>query len=457
MEAEIGRVYVECGVDIIYVEKLVLKQEMNKHARVMVKAFLSENAGKNAVTSITSGTNVRVTYVIKDKTEERNILLFEGMPTKVNVTCENGIYTMELAAVSATYQLDIQKKSRSFQDISKTYRDIMKQIIIQENSGQCIFSGKVDEEIGIPYIQYEETDWQFLKRLASRINSFLIPNMSNGKMQIYVGVPTRPTKELKDDRYEKVRDVWEHNTYIVWSKSEHQLCDMVSFAGDIYSIWKKEANFHDEVLWFCYELRKKENWEQYPEWNEKLAGATLEGKVLEVEGNRMRLHLSIDEKQEKGKAYWYPYATEYSSSNQVGGYHMPEVGEQVLLRIPSCKEELAYIATVKRSDGAGNSKTSDHQTRYFESADGKTIQLSQDTLSLTPTEGISITLTDSGGIDITSSSKVEIEADKEIALSGKTITLDGADEIELATSGGTINQKDKIDIYSPSGVRQIVC
>ena len=276
-------------------------------------------------------------------------------------------------------------------------------------------------------------------------------------MQIYVGVPTRPTKELKDDRYEKVRDVWEHNTYIVWSKSEHQLCDMVSFAGDIYSIWKKEANFHDEVLWFCYELRKKENWKQYPEWNEKLAGATLEGKVLEVEGNRMRLHLSIDEKQEKGKAYWYPYATEYSSSNQVGGYHMPEVGEQVLLRIPSCKEELAYIATVKRSDGAGNSKTSDPKTRYFESADGKTIQLSQDTLSLTPTEGISITLTDSGGINITSSSKVEIEADKEIALSGKTITLDGADEIELATSGGTINQKDKIDIYSPSGVKQIVC
>ncbi|MCQ2023015.1 hypothetical protein, partial [Clostridium butyricum] len=41
--------------------------------------------------------------------------------------------------------------------------------------------------------------------------------------------------------------------------------------------------------------------------NRKLKGISLEGEILEVSGEHVKLHLSIDENQEVSKAAWFRY------------------------------------------------------------------------------------------------------------------------------------------------------
>ena len=51
-------------------------------------------------------------------------------------------------------------------------------------------------------LQYRETDWQFLKRLASHFNTGLIPDDKFAKPKFYFGVPKKASKgKLKNFNY----------------------------------------------------------------------------------------------------------------------------------------------------------------------------------------------------------------------------------------------------------------
>ena len=60
-----------------------------------------------------------------------------------------------------------------------------------------------------------------------------------------------------------------------------------------------------------------------------IAGASLRGKVIGVEGEKVQVHLDIDEDQDAGGAYWFPFSTLQSSSDGSGWYYMPENGDCV--------------------------------------------------------------------------------------------------------------------------------
>ena len=78
------------------------------------------------------------------------------------------------------------KVCRSFQDIHMTYQELFKRIGGRERRILPLCQGM--GEIGTPLIQYEETDWEFCRRIASRFCSVVIPDISEYYPQIAVGV-----------------------------------------------------------------------------------------------------------------------------------------------------------------------------------------------------------------------------------------------------------------------------
>ncbi|OAB35032.1 hypothetical protein [Paenibacillus glacialis] len=89
----------------------------------------------------------------------------------------NGVYYVEIESLSGSIQLDTQKRKRSFQDISMTYDTLLKNIL-KEHPGADI-SCNIGEglPIGEPIIQYEETDWELINRLASHFQQFVTNEM----------------------------------------------------------------------------------------------------------------------------------------------------------------------------------------------------------------------------------------------------------------------------------------
>ena len=74
-----------------------------------------------------------------------------------------------------------------------------------------------------------------------------------------------------------------------------------------------------------------------------LSGIAIEGKVLEVKKDQVRLHLSIDEAQKKEEATWFSLATPYTAEGHSGFYSPPEEGESVHLAFPTHREEAAVV------------------------------------------------------------------------------------------------------------------
>lgn len=122
------------------------------------------------------------------------IPLFKGVILSIKVSAVRDIYYLEVEAASNSYQLDIKTKSRSYQHKDMTYASLF-QLMSPAYPGLDIIDeatkgGKLDKFT----MQYLETDWQFLKRLASRFNTGLVPAATFDKPKFHFGVPAGSAK-----------------------------------------------------------------------------------------------------------------------------------------------------------------------------------------------------------------------------------------------------------------------
>lgn len=154
------------------ITKLKLIQEINEHARLQVRGIISdENADKYVETA---GENEIIKVSVTD--DEGNATdLFEGIVTNISIEVINSVRTLEIEALSQTFLMDIKINNGTFQNENFTYADVFNKI----NSGygdivmldNVTNGAKIDEFL----VQYKETDWEFLKRLASHFNTGLVP------------------------------------------------------------------------------------------------------------------------------------------------------------------------------------------------------------------------------------------------------------------------------------------
>ena len=93
---------------------------------------------------------------------------------------------MSLKAVSHTWKMDIQKKSRSFQNVSMTYHDVA-QIVAREYGAALIWNAQ-DRQLGHSLIQYKETDYQFMARLLSHLQEGITAGDFSAESCIHAGM-----------------------------------------------------------------------------------------------------------------------------------------------------------------------------------------------------------------------------------------------------------------------------
>ena len=101
---------------------------------------------------------------------------------------DGGNRIIEIVASDATYWMDIDRKTRCFQNIEKTVSEVIAEIMkgYGESDSLCNIP---DRPIGELIFQYEETDWEFLIRMASHFHSFMVVDSSVPYGRAYFGIP----------------------------------------------------------------------------------------------------------------------------------------------------------------------------------------------------------------------------------------------------------------------------
>ena len=113
-------------------------------------------------------------------------ILFSGIIMKCLVTGKGDVSSVQVTAYSRSILMDQEKRCRSFQDTAMTYRELA-ELVLREYPGSDIQLAFPDVPISSIAVQYQETDWQFLKRLFSSLNAPLTSLSSSDTLRLYAG------------------------------------------------------------------------------------------------------------------------------------------------------------------------------------------------------------------------------------------------------------------------------
>ncbi|MBR3770866.1 MAG: hypothetical protein IKL07_01215, partial [Clostridium sp.] len=287
-------------------------------------------------------------------------------------------------------------------------------------------------------VQYKETDWQFILRMASEIKLSIIPEFSREGIWYYLGVDeSQIGKEIAYSRLCKRNDMGrfsrkvemgltnlQTNDATYYSVTTREVLDLgqaVLIKGKKLYVYKAVSEWKEEQLIHHYDLRTKNSFLQNRIYNSKIIGASLSGSVSAISKDRVQVSLGVDSSNPNHGSHFFPYSTVYSSASGTGWYCMPEPGDSIRLYFPSAKEAEAYVLSSVHLDSSMTSKNqrNDPDTKSIRSVHDKEVCLAKDKLVLTNHDGMKVELNDKNGIIIESDKDVIIKAKENMKIEGE--------------------------------------
>lgn len=417
---------IHCPYSIKSITSLELDWRPNAHATLKVGGIVDDRHQDDAVSQTVPSDVLEITI----DTDKGTQTLFKGDMLSVQSNSHQGVYTLELEAISGTKRLDREKKTRSFQDTGMTYEAVIKEVLSDYPGSGVIHTTGSSTLIGEPLIQYEETDWAFIQRLASHLHTIVVPDLFEANPRIYVGMPSRNTVSFQmDAHYMFQRDfqsyrqakvdqpeltLTDFDRYQVQSGDHYLLGDPLNVEGERWIIHGVTAQLVQGQLRYTYQLGKNSGIRQGRILQSEMVGASLQGNILDVKGQRVKLHLDVDDKQDIAKAHWFPFAP--PTGNMM--YLMPQKGSTGTLYFPSDRGGQAIVTGCVRQNGSSCGKTSQPENRYLGTEHGSELEMTPTAMNLksgSPAP-LQISFDDASGIILTSHRKLKLEAKEDISL-----------------------------------------
>jgi len=447
-------IWIESEIRFSMINSLRVEERINEHATAYMSGILNDQMTEEMVYGLSIRSNVRI--IVTEDSEGK--VIFAGVPIDLEMRHMSGVRHLSITLRSHSFKLDIQKQSRSYQDVNSPYRAIFTQIVQSEHSGIVFDFASQGMGQGRFILQYKETDWQFLKRVASQLGAIIYPHMEANIPQIGIGTPNSqihmenpPQFEMKNE----VSDFWENaSNFQGWGRFDfvssalesdrvYKLCDIVICNDVRYLVAERVSELYQGVLVNSYRLQQLNSFRQNILFNENLVGTSIQGTVLAIQEDKVKLRLSIDQNQSAGGAYWFDCNTPYVAEGHSGMYIMPEIGAQVQLYCPDRDEQRAYIRPVLRHGGAP--KAGDPNTKIFETVDGMELKLSPTGISLSAKGQSTLQMSEDGGISYSSNGDICIQG-SEIDMGGRRVNIKAGDLLSMCTGSASVEIDDEIDV-----------
>ena len=351
---------------------------------------------------------------------------------------EEGRYRIaDVQAVSGTILLDQKKCNRVFQKKAQTYMGIANTITADTEHSACILPGS-DMQTGGTLIQYQETDWNFLKRMASQLGLPLVPDISYYYPRFYLGLPEGEKKELGeilscdmcfDGRYYAVSgkclvDREDFICYDVVTRTSLSLGDRVTYEGRELLVSRKKTELAGGEVIFTYRLAGNSYtwvpWEDNPDYT----GMSFVGSIVGTQGEQVEVAFDIDKSAAGGNSYGFAPAT----GNLM--YCMPQKGTKTSLYIGNGDEAQGIATGCIRTNGSTCEGTGSPEKKSFRSEHGKGMDLYPQRMGLDGGETGKITFEDETGTTIESNGGLVLMAKEGIRLESMTgIAMQGMSDI----------------------------
>lgn len=402
---------------------------IGEHSTLVLLAYVDE---ENMLYELPDLQKIKV--YLRDGGERKTI--FSGVVTDIRLSEQGQMKVARIEGKSQSWLMDREKRSRSFQNTRISFKTLIQEILKSYQDEKCDFIYAVrNQAIGRLLVQYEETDWEFLKRVASLKCLVLTPDSQQEGLKFYVGVPLLAgsgfayhVQELAKDMEayyllkanEKKVFAEDFTCYQVASEQLLRIFEPVTIQGKRFVACSCRYAFTGQEMTGTYRLQSAESIKAVAVYPMHLIGVALMGKVVNVSGTKIQALLEIDQNHTERAAYWFPYSTLSASTDGSGWYCMPEIGDNVRIYFPSKQEKEAVALSAVSSYTAprdGKDRMADPDSRYLRTKDGQELALTPDYIRLSCGEGAaSATIQTDGKVIVQAQAMVKAEAQEKMVL-----------------------------------------
>ncbi|AQR94243.1 hypothetical protein [Clostridium saccharoperbutylacetonicum] len=450
---------IECPYSILNIEDIKICCRPSEHGYLYIKCLIDDSLNFKYATE--ASTEDKIVLYEELENNEKSII-FNGIVQNIKTTNKTGLYYLELEAASSSINLDITEKTRSFQDYHMSYDNLVKEILRDYKIygfTQCMSEPR---SIGKPLFQYKETDWDFLKRVASHLGLELICDIIKAENAFFLGRPTGRSYEVRDDiNYKACKDldayhkalsngfgVDLHDTdffyYEVEVRDKLEIGDIIYFKQKNLYVNQFEAELQKGELIYKYRFCRKDGIWIDKLYNHKIKGVSLEGKVLERNREMLKLHLNIDEGQNPATAAWFYYTP--PTGNIL--YSMPLVGENAMLYFQDEIKAAPIATNCVRKNGDACDDFSDTNNRYLATETGDYLDMLPGAINF-HRSGLNVNLNDENGITFSSSGNLSVSGGS-VSISGGSVSINASSKIRVQKGkSGYISLEN--EFYSEAG------
>ncbi|VBB06149.1 phage late control gene d protein (gpd) [Lucifera butyrica] len=426
-------------MELSRITALEIVHSLNEHGKIYIKGIAPDTLEAKEIEQVADKAKIEIHLPGQPQP------FFAGVCIRIELCYQAGLKIVEIEGRSWTYELDIAKKSRSYQQLGISYQELLNEVLKDYPAKAFLITLPDSKKYDRFAVQYWETDWDFLRRIAAREGTVLVPEYcdSSHRPRFWLGLPNLSAKSLTQTaeqasrselgNYLKVAlnadDSVKEKDFITYQAKGHEILrlgDLVDYGGKKLTVVHIVSKVDKGVLTSAYMLAGSEKMALANPENRNIQGVSLPGKVLDSRGINSQVHLDIDARQEKSAALWFPYASDLGNFL----YCMPHNGESVNLYFKDGYEANAILVTNARKNGGQCPKTADYNNRYFTNYERKELFLSPDTVSFTVDESaaekIAIKLNDADGITIESTKPIVFGAKQGLRLeAAKNIDIEG--------------------------------
>ena len=440
--------------EIINLISLNGEQQVNEHGTVQFSGIIASDKVFEYLSMGFGSTWVEISILTADEDEH---CWFNGIVTSLEIESTNDVNVLHVTARTGSFLMDSSLHTRTYQDSSITYDDVLASFTNDYPDGNFIMKQGGGEAIDDLIVQYRETDWAFTKRLASHFNTIVIPDFKIKGVKYYFGIQSNPPEATIDTRifrmkvnleefeYKRNRDVDISEQDMLYHILRHRdifsLGDHITLNGRGLYISRIATNYEGFELWHTYYLKPLAGFQAPKEYNLCAIGASFAGSVLEIMRDLVKIALKNDENSADCGTRWFPYSTIYSSPDGTGWYAMPEIGDDIRMYCPDEDEAGAYVISSTHLESSDSEERVNPDFKSIMNKHHKEILFTPDALVFTNNAGMSISLLDDEGIRIVSDKSIFIQSDESIKVisTNNNISVLASDEI-LFQQDETITQ-----------------
>ena len=458
-------------VKLSYLNLFKIEREINNHSIAYIKAKISEADAKSllnrkeeivTINGYIDNNNNNEYNGKENKDEKENesttkdekdkiYTLFRGSIKDVSIERDEGEhFYCDITVISTSFDTDLNKNNRSFQDITKTYQDILNfnkattkiSKLSEEKNYKCLpeicDSTKKSKAINNIIMQYQETDWEFLLRMANNLQLPVIVDDISESEYIYIGFKEGKSQKVEYISYELESDYNKNIRCICYSYQIFSIGDSVVVDNKEYVVIESLLKYSNYCMNGRYVLAEKEDYIKNIKIQKhiKIAGKGIRAVVKSNEDKDGLGRLEVDFMFEdekgnlvaegyKGTRYQIPLMTPYMSGAD-GWFMVPEIGSEVLVTFPNETEGNCYIGGVYRKSGdAGKYKPT---AKILRTKEGREISMDETGVKLSAVkDGMEVVMTEKVLTLTAGKSKIKMnDSGIEISTGGTKVVLDGS-------------------------------